>query len=126
MKGKVILEIVISVAFVLAGTFFAYRLLAGSAGFWSAQALWSAALAIGWVIVAAGYYHQGWLVHIRRDAKEVSVILPLAVFTVQCVLFVKGIYYGDWSLIWGALVVNSGVTFSLSQIIKVRRGLFER
>jgi len=77
-------------------------------------------LALGWVIVSLGYYHQGWLVHKSKSAEHVSIVLPVAVFMVQCILFVKGIYYKDWSLILGAVMVNSGVVFSLYQIIKSR------
>ena len=118
---KIVFESVISVIFVFISTFFAYQYLAGNASFWNSQLFWSILLAICWVVVAAGYYHQGWLVSSQGTAKDVSMILPIAVFIVQCVLFVKGIYYHDWSLIWGAVVVNSGVVFSLSQILKVRR-----
>lgn len=74
----------------------------------------------GWVIVSLGYFHQGWLVHSGKNAEHVSIVLPVAVFSVQCILFVKGIFYGDWSLIYGAVIVNSGVVFSLYQIIKAR------
>lgn len=90
-------------------------------GFWAAQTIWSAVLAMGWAVVAGGYFHQGWLVRQSADASDVSLVLPLAVFVVQCVLFVKGVYYSDWSLIWGALVVNSGVCFNLYHIVQARR-----
>ncbi|HXF44414.1 MAG TPA: hypothetical protein VNK70_03055 [Candidatus Paceibacterota bacterium] len=121
MKGKVVIEIILSIAAVLVPTFLIYGELAGFDGFWDAQNLWSVALITLWTIVALGYYHQGWLVHKKQKADEVSIVLPLAVFFVQCVLFVKGIYYGDWSLAGGALIVNSGVFFSLYNILKVRR-----
>ncbi|MDO8594251.1 MAG: hypothetical protein Q7R93_01920 [bacterium] len=117
---KIILEIILSVLFVFLSTYFVYTRLVGLEFFWNAQTLWSMALAICWVIVALGYYHQGWLIRSKNKANAVSIILPIAVFIVQCILFVKGIYYHDWSLIWGAVVVNSGVVFSLSQIIRVR------
>lgn len=117
---KITLEIILSVLFVFISTYFVYTRLAGLESFWSTQMLWSTALAICWVIVALGYYHQGWLIRTKNKADDVSIILPIAVFIVQCILFVKGIYYGDWSLIWGAVVVNSGVLFSLSQIVKAR------
>ena len=88
--------------------------------FWNAQSIWSALLIVGWVIVALGYYHQGWMVQKSKSSKNVSIVLPVAVFVVQCVLFVKGIYYSDRSLIIGALLVNSGVVFSVYQILKMR------
>lgn len=119
--GKIGLEILICAAVVFLPTLFIYRSLSGVESFWNAQFLWSIALAFGWFIVAAGYYHQGWLVRSRRNSDDVSLVLPITVFFVQCILFVKGIYYSDWALIWGALVVNSGVIFSLSQIIKIRQ-----
>lgn len=118
---KITLEIILSVVFVFVSTYFVYTRLAGLESFWSTQTLWSTVLAICWVIVALGYYHQGWLIRTKNKADDVSIILPIAVFIVQCILFVKGIYYHDWSLIWGAVVVNSGVVFSFSQIIRVRR-----
>lgn len=123
MMKKIILEIFVSALLVLAPTFFIYRRLAGIESFWNTQFLWSAALILCWIIVAVGYYHQGWLVRSRQRADDVSVVLPVAVFFVQCILFVKGVYYRDWSLIGGALIVNSGVVFSLSQIVKARRQL---
>lgn len=122
MKKRLILEILGSLIFVFASTAFVYGRLAGVGSFWNAQFLWNIVLAAGWIIVASGYYHQGWLVHVRKKTDEVSIVLPTAVFFVQCILFVKGIYYRDWALILGAVVVNSGVVFSLYQIMKVRRG----
>ncbi len=123
---KVHLEIVGAALFVGLGTIFAYSRLAHIENFWNAQMVWSTILAIGWVIVALGYYNQGWLVHKSQSAEHVSIILPIAVFCVQCVLFVKGIYYGVWSLIAGAIVVNSGVVFSLYQIFKARSKMLAR
>lgn len=72
------------------------------------------------MVVSLGYYNQGHLVQKSKSASHVSVMLPIAAFVVQCVLFVKGIHYKDWSLVLGALVVNSGVLFSLYQIYKVK------
>ena len=118
---KIYWEILITAGFVLAGTFLAYTWLQTNAQFWDAQTVWSAILMLGWVIVASGYYHQGWLVHKGHTALLVSVVLPSAVFVVQCILFIKGIFFHDWSLIFGAIVVNSGVVFSLYQIIKAKR-----
>ena len=117
---KLFLEIIFSALFVLVPTLIIYSRLAGVEVFWDAQSLWNVALAVCWIVVATGYYHQGWLVHSQRKSDDVSIVLPMAVFFVQCILFVKGIYYRDWSLIWGALVVNSGVVFSLYQIISFR------
>ena len=77
-------------------------------------------MVVCWGIVAVGYYHQGWLIHLRKSSQGVSAFLPIAVFLVQCILFVKGIYYHDWALIFGAVTVNSGVVFDLYQIWKVR------
>jgi hypothetical protein len=117
---KIHLEILVSAFFVAFSTIFVYGRLAGYAVFWNAQFFWSFALAVGWVIVSLGYFHQGWLVHTGKSAEHVSIVLPIAVFIVQCILFVKGIFYSDWSLITGAVMVNSGVVFSLYQILKVR------
>lgn len=114
---KLILEFSLSIVLVFIPTFIVYSILNDFPSFWDAQTLWSIILAIGWIVVAAGYYHQGWLVHKGKSAAHVSIVLPSAVFLVQCVLFIKGIYYSDWSLIWGAVVVNSGVIFSVYQII---------
>ncbi len=118
---KVHLEILASVAFVLGGTYIVYGQLENIPSFWDAQELWSAALLLGWVVVSAGYFHQGWMVHKGHSALHVSAVLPSAVFVVQCILFVKGIYFKDWSLILGALIVNCGVVFSLYQILEAKR-----
>jgi len=117
--SKIFKEILITVLFVALSTFLFYGYLAGIHKFWDAQFIWSAVLALGWVVVALGYFHQGWKVHKMSDASEVSIVLPIAVFVVQCVLFIKGIFYGDWSLVAGALMVNSGVVFNIYQIIRV-------
>ena len=121
MKTKLILETIGSALLVFLSTAFVYSRLMGVSSFWNAQFFWNTVLAAGWIIVAIGYYHQGWLVHMRKNADEVSVVLPTAVFFVQCILFVKGIYYRDWALVLGAVIVNSGVLFSLYQIGKIRR-----
>lgn len=118
MKKKLIFEIILSLAIVLVPTYFIYNRLIIIPAFWNTQSFWSIVLAIGWIIVSLGYYHQGWLIHSGHNTKNVSVFLPTAVFFIQCILFVKGVYYKDWSLIWGALVVNSGVLFCLYNIIK--------
>ena len=106
---------------VLVPTYFIYGELSAVESFWSAQIFWNIVLIICWTVVAVGYYHQGWLVRKRGHADDVSLILPIAVFFVQCILFVKRIYYDDWSLIFGAVAVNSGVVFSLSQALKFHK-----
>ena len=118
---KIYWEIIASIVIVLGGTFLVYSGLAQSVAFWNAQQIWSVVLMIGWIVVASGYYHQGWMVHKGHSATHVSAVLPSAVFMVQCILFIKGIYFHDWSLIFGALIVNSGVVFSLYQIVKAKR-----
>ena len=112
-RKKLYVEALGIAIFVLGATYIVYGLLAGFPAFWSSQVFWSTVLSIGWVVVAFGYYHQGSLVRQSKSSEHVSVILPAVVFLVQCVLFVKGIYYKDWSLVAGALMVNSGVLFSL-------------
>lgn len=117
---RIFFEILFTAVFVLFGTLVFYGKLDGFISFWSAQNIWSALLMFGWLIVASGYYHQGWLVHKGHTALHVSAVLPSAVFVVQCILFIKGVYFNDWSLMFGAVVVNSGVVFSLYQIVKAK------
>ena len=117
---KIYIEIFITALFVIGGTVFLYYRLAPVKPFWDAQMWWSAGLTACWIVVAGGYYHQGWKVHHARSAKNVSLALPVAVFAVQCILFIKGIFYGDWSLIAGAVMVNSGVFFSIYQIVRMK------
>lgn len=121
MKQRTFFEVLGATLTVLIPTAVIVSYLSGVELFWSAQAVWSVILAVGWAIVAGGYFHQGWLARSSADVSDVSLLLPCAVFVVQCVLFVKGVYYADWSLIWGALVVNSGVLFSIYNIIRARR-----
>lgn len=120
---KLTLGIISSLCFVLVCTYIVYQNLESVSTFWNAQVAWSVALIICWIVVASGYYHQGWLVRNKKGAPSVSIVLPVAVFCVQCILFVKGIFYSDWSLILGALLVNSGVLFSLYHIVRARRRL---
>ncbi|MDP3729477.1 MAG: hypothetical protein Q8R26_01840 [bacterium] len=119
-------QILLSISAVIVPTFFIYSYLAGFPSFWNAQFAWSIALIVCWIIVSIGYFHQGLLVGVDSfdHARSVSIALPIAVFFVQCILFVKGIFYGDWSLIFGALIVNSGVVFSLFRIIRARKSIF--
>ena len=118
---KLVFEVLLSLSIVLIPTYFAYAKLGPVTGFWNAQSIWSVILGCCWFIVALGYYHQGWLVHTQKNARDVSMVLPIAVFFVQCILFVKGIFYHDWSLVMGAVLVNSGVVFSLSQILQAKK-----
>ena len=113
-------EIVFSLLFVTVATMLIYGKLQQVSVFWKAHMFWSYALMLCWIIVAAGYYHQGWLVRKDHNAAHVSLILPIAVFFVQCILFVKGINFRDWSLIGGAVLVNSGVLFSIYNIVTSR------
>lgn len=121
MKNKILFESTLSVLFVFVGTYFVYGYLKPVTYFWDAQNIWSLILAIGWTVVSLGYYHQGWLIHKSHDTSNVSIVLPIAVFFIQCILFIKGVHYSDWSLIWGAMIVNSGVSFSIYHIIKYRK-----
>ena len=113
------LEMVLAVAFVVGSTLGMYHWLSGIVAFWNAQIFWNIALLICWAIVAFGYCRQGWIVRKARSALHVSVMLPAIVFIVQCILFVKGIYYNDFALIVGAVLVNCGVVFDLYQIWRV-------
>lgn len=119
--SRIYWEILFITLVVIFATVFVYGRLVNFNLFWDSQFIWSVALIICWAVVTLGYYHQGWLVYTSKSADHVSVVLPIAVFIVQCILFVKGIYYVDWSLVAGAVMVNSGVTFSLYQIIKNRK-----
>ncbi|MEJ0021775.1 MAG: hypothetical protein WDN47_04340 [Candidatus Doudnabacteria bacterium] len=111
-------EILFGALFVLAGSFLAYRFLSGYSAFWTAQKLWSLILVVGYVFVAGGYWRQGAIIHRAKNATNVSLILPSAVFVVQCIIFVKGIYYHDAALVTGAILVNSAVVFDIYQIIR--------
>ncbi len=117
---KIHLEILAAVLFVFGCTAFFYNNLANISTFWNAQNTWSAVLIVGWILVSIGYYHQGFMVRSGKTTIAVSLALPIIVFIVQCVLFVKGIYYHDYSLIFGAVVVNSGVVFNIYQISRLR------
>lgn len=118
---KFFTELIVVIIVVVLGTWIVYWYLADVGSFWSAQHFWSLALMVCWTVVALGYYHQGWIIHRDRSAKHVSKILPATVVLVQCILFVKGIYYKDWSLVIGAVLVNSGVIFNLYQIWHTRK-----
>ena len=118
---KFIAELVTVIAFVVAGTWIAYWNLVNIGPFWDAQKFWSVALMICWTAVSFGYYHQGWIIHRDQSTEHVSKILPVTVLLVQCILFVKGIFYHDWSLVVGAVLVNSGVIFYLYQIWQAKK-----
>lgn len=98
-----------------------YWWLAEVAGFWGAQDLWSIALLMGYSILSFEYFRHGWMIHHARTSANISPILTLSVFALQCVLFVKGVYFEDWSLIAGALILNCGIVFTLYQTIKTLR-----
>ncbi|MEK7479965.1 MAG: hypothetical protein AAB665_01605, partial [Patescibacteria group bacterium] len=114
-------EILASVIFVLGGTFLAYGQLSDTAAFWNAQSVWSTALIVSWTLIAAAYYYEGWLIHHGRSQANISAVTPALIFVAQCILFIKGIFFNDWSLVFGALLVNSGVVFCLYQISKRKR-----
>ena len=118
---KMYWEILLASLFVVGGTFLMYRQLSSNPAFWDAQGFWNIALVICWAVVAFGYCRQGWLVRKARSAAHVSFLLPMVVFLVQCILFVKGIYYHDTSLIIGAVLVNCGVVFDLYQIARFQK-----
>ncbi len=118
MFKKIHWEIFLGLTFVASGTFLAYTLLSSIPSFWTAQNIWSAVLILCWMIVAGGYWHQGWIIRKAGSATHVSSVLPMAVFVVQCILFVKGVHYEDYSLVTGAVMVNSAVVFNLYQIFR--------
>jgi len=109
------------VIFVIGGTFLAYDRLAGTTAFWNAQSVWSTALIVSWTMIAVAYYYEGWLIHHGRSQANISAVTPALIFVAQCILFVKGVFFNDWSLVFGALLVNSGVVFCLYQIGKRKR-----
>lgn len=84
------------------------------------QLIWSCLLAVCWIVVAYGQYTQGKKVRRNRSARNVSIYLPLAVIFAQSILFIKGLYYIDWSLIFGAIVVNGGAFYNLYFLLKFR------
>ncbi|MEI6659893.1 MAG: hypothetical protein WCK91_00535 [bacterium] len=118
---KIYFEVLGALAFVFIATFFVYGWLSGFTRFWSAQFMWNCILVVGWTIIATGYYMQGFKVHKLGNVDQISPFLPESVFVVQCILFVKGIFYHDWALIYGALIVNSGVIFCIYQVLRVKR-----
>ena len=110
-----------SMVLVLGGTYVAYGWLAHSAAFWDAQSIWSIGLIIGWGVVAIEYYRQGWMIHHARTLVNVDALLPSTIFVMECILFVKGVFFDDWSMVVSALIVNSGIAFYLYQIIMIKR-----
>jgi hypothetical protein len=86
----------------------------------TAQGFWNAALIITSVAVALGHWRQGMIVYKAKSATHLSLALPCAVFVVQIILFIKGIYYRDLALIISAVVVSAAVLFDICQIIKFR------
>ncbi|MCX6815326.1 MAG: hypothetical protein NT120_00555 [Candidatus Aenigmarchaeota archaeon] len=81
--------------------------------------LWNIILLLCCIIVAYGYLHQGEKVRKSGNYDNVSVRLPLAVLAAQCILFSKGLFYSDWPLYIGAVVVNSAVLYELLQIFRI-------
>ncbi len=118
---RVHLETILIALFVVGSTAVMYGLLRSTVVFWNAQIFWNATLLLCWTIVAFGYYRQGWIVHRAKNSSHVSLLLPMVVFLVQCILFVKGVYYKDYAFIVGAVLVNSGVVFDIYQIILNRK-----
>jgi hypothetical protein len=118
---KLHLEIALVVVFVLGSTTLFYWWLAQHAVFWTAQNFWSIALLVCWGIVAFSYYRQGVMVRNAKSSSHVSLLLPIVVFVVQCILFVKGVYYKDYALVVGAVLVNSGVVFEIYQILSLKK-----
>lgn len=118
---RIVILIMTSFAFVIGGTLIIYSRLSTIDIFWDSQTIWNFLLALCWIVVAFGYFHQGWLVRSGHTVQHVSTILPATVFVVQCILFIKGVYYGDWALMFGAVVVNSGTVFALYHILKTKR-----
>ncbi len=117
---RVHVEIVLAILSVVGGTLFAYSILSTKQDFWDSQSFWNTVLLFCWAVVMLGYFRQGWIVHHARSSKNISLFLPIVVFFVQCILFVKGIYYHDVALIFGAVMVNSGALFSAYQIFRFR------
>ncbi len=113
---KLYIEIFVVLALVIFSTAIIYRLLSPVVSFWSTQNVWNIILLGCWSIVSIGYWHQGLMIHKAKTASHVSLFLPTAVFCVQCILFVKGIYYKDYALVVGAVMVNSAVLFDIKQI----------
>jgi hypothetical protein len=117
---RVHFEVFLAIVSVVGGTLFTYHLLSGKPNFWNQQNFWNSVLLICWAVVMMGYFRQGWLVHKAKSSKNISLFLPIVVFFVQCILFVKGIYYHDVALIFGAVMVNSGAIFNAYQIFRFR------
>lgn len=118
---KLHVEIILVVAFVVGTTLLVYRWLAQNDAFWSSQSFWSIALLLCWVVVALSYYRQGAIIRKAKSSSHVSLLLPIMVFFVQCILFVKGVYYKDYALVVGAVLVNSGVVFEIYQILFLKK-----
>lgn len=111
----------ISAAVVLGGAYLLYSNLGNNAAFWDAQSMWSVALILGWAVYSIEYFRQGWIIHHARTSDNISILLPSTYVVMQCILFIKGVFFHDWSIIVSALIVNSGVVFYLYQVIKIKR-----
>ena len=88
---RLYIEVFVGIVFVAIGTVIGYNVLAPVDSFWSSQNIWSIALILCWCVVASGYWHQGLVVYKAKSSTHVSLALAIAVFIVQCILFVKGI-----------------------------------
>ena len=111
----------ISALFVLGGAYLVYINLESNAAFWDAQHIWSIGLIIGWSVYSIEYFRQGWILHHARTSDNISLLLPSTYLVMQCILFVKGVFFNDWSIIASALIVNSGVVFYLYQALQAKR-----
>lgn len=117
---KVHWEILVSVVVVLGGTYLVYNGLAHNAYFWDAQRIWGMGLIVGWTVLSIEYFRQGWIIHHARTSANISVLMPSTYFILQCILFYKGVFFNDWTIIISSLIVNSGVVFYLYQVIKLK------
>ena len=111
----------ISAVVVLGGAYLVYSNLEQNTAFWDAQHIWSIGLIIGWSVNSIEYFRQGWILHHAHTSDNISLLLPATYLVMQCILFVKGIFFQDWSIIASALIVNSGVVFYLYQALQAKR-----
>ena len=83
--------------------------------------VWSIGLMLCWLIVSLGQINQGIKIRNNKSIENVSLLLPVTVFSAQTFLFIKGMVYSDWSLIAGAIVVNIGAAFNIYCFLKEKR-----
>ncbi len=84
------------------------------------KTIWSILLMFCWIIVSLGQINQGMKIKKNKNIENISIFLPTTVFIAQTILFVKGLSYGDWSLIIGAVVVNIGTMFNVFNFLKIK------